>query len=335
MRLIDLKVLLCCSVFLGGACSKEDLSENYTPGFTSENIQTHPHKERLFLSSSVKEIREYKTDGMELSDTVFAGIMTFDRVGNLTGYDPSGITFEPPLRWVPVLSETYAYRYDAKGRLSEITVTAGTDVKNYRLTYGNHNTFVPLPFELKPVGEVLLEGLVSVSSDEAGFSYAFDGQQATGKVQEFGVTDEKIIYFESGYPARKISTRRYLEEVISSEEWIYTYDIKRGAPVASVETRTEGETVVKSRSTFVQGGLPEFIYTGAEEEMQKSFAYNSNNWLVKVEMNVNGVSNGKLTCWYDVDERNNWTRREQTVKGFVGWEYQEGKEITIREISYW
>ncbi|MEG1586273.1 MAG: hypothetical protein RR346_05305 [Bacteroidales bacterium] len=333
MRILNL--ILYCSAIVLSACSNENISDIICPVVTPENIQKQTHRERLFLSSSVKEIREYKIDAENPSEKMLSCIMTFDRSGNLTGYDPSGIGADPSLRWLPVFREVYTYRYDGKGRLSEVTAQAGMDIKNYRLEYGDHDTFVPLPFELKPVGNILLEGLVSVSCDEGNFSYVFDGREAIKVTSEFDVVEEDFYYFESKYPSRKISKKRYDGEEVRLAETIYSYNPKSGVATAADETVTEDGRVMKIRSVFMPAGLPASVYTDNGESQQKRYTYNPYNWLLKMEAEVDGISNGTLKCLYDTDAQNNWIRREQTVKGFVDWEYPEGVEITIREIAYW
>lgn len=327
MRLI-IGLIVACSL---AGCQKQ---EGEICVETKNLFYDQSHRSFLQLKGDVKGFREYKQDEAGV-EKVLVGKLSFNPAGNLTEYDPSGSAADASAYWLPVFLERYSYDYDLQGRLSAVRISQseGQSV-SYKLIYGTHSDYVRLPFEIKPMGEWFVQGLLAIESDQPGFSFTYEAGHTVSLIPESGFLKEETASYQNGFVAT--GTVRYLDgsEVCRISETTYQFDDATGKPLFKKQTVTEADYTEFSEWIYDANGFcGKRSDSNTGEKCVTEYAYNSSNWLL--DITVKGeVRNGTLNRSYEVDEVGNWTTCIQETTGFVSWEYPQGKEIIIREFIY-
>lgn len=318
------------AVLLTVGCEK---SENRTEDeLATKLFYEQSHRMHLGLKDAVKEVREYKIELASnpiQNDSVLIAVYTFNEKGNLIAYAPSGEQKEAQTYWIPMDLESYEYDYDAQNRLVQVRkITNYTEPVVYTLTYGNHSTYLPLPFELKPIGQWLVKGLVSIESSE--LHYSFDGEKLIFEKEERGMIESEEVTFENNYPVFTSNIIRYEGEELRKIETKWQFSQQDGSPAYKEQYITEEEQTAKTIIRYTPEGLLREVVNCVEPASGLTYTHNSHRWLLNIKSDLGG----EQTRLYEIDSHQNWIRCEQQTTGFVDWQYPEGKETIIREICY-
>ncbi|MGL4292806.1 MAG: hypothetical protein ACRCSQ_04445 [Bacteroidales bacterium] len=329
MRVKILTGLLLMLCFTG--CQKDDdikQPENKT------SFYDQSHRSYLQLSNQVKSYREFKKTDEDDIERQFVSSVSFNQQGNILTYDPTEDS-DVSAFWLPVFQERYVYTYDAGGSLSEVRVFETPEqFVSYKLIYGNHSDYVLLPFEIKPVGEWLVKGLVAIESNNPDFSFTYEANQAFFVTRELGSLKRINYTYASGYPVK--ATIEYSEgtEIYRKENITYRFDETTGVIISKHQMLDEADFLESSNFEYNLAGLC-VKRTDLLDDTTTAYLYKYTPQNYLYEIQVNGSSkNGTHVRSYQLDNSGNWTTCFMETTGFVSWEFPEGKEMLIREYTY-
>ncbi|MEG0993662.1 MAG: hypothetical protein RR303_04990 [Bacteroidales bacterium] len=321
---------VCCM----NSCQKEeagveDMSEKVA-------FYEQSHRTVMQIKGLVKEIREYNADPQFEEEKMLSAVIAFNEAGNIASYDPTGMEEEISTFWIPVNVERYEYDYDEYNRLRKIKVMPlGEEPAIYTLIYGEHSTYIPLPIEIKPIGEWLVKGLVSVESERADFSYQFDGTKVSFVQQDFGKKEQGTIQFENGYPVMRKSQTIESGVAVASKETKYSFDSLTGILLRKECDLTEDNKNTVSVYEYDSKGLCiRQTDTSLNEMAHYEYQYNSYSWLIATSVKRDGTESNQSRLYDQPDDHGNWTRCEINTKGFIDWGSIEGKVIVTRTLHY-
>lgn len=134
----------------------------------------YTHAQLMRLQGEVRTVREYITDQEMEIDLLTA---SFDASGNCTSYNPTGIDAGAVTYGWGQEAAWFDYRYDASGRMIEATrYVVGAEPSVYTIEYGAHESYIPMPFPLGDIEQLMLRGVTRVESE--GYLLTSDGQSA-------------------------------------------------------------------------------------------------------------------------------------------------------------
>lgn len=311
-------------------CQEEEKKINLPDVFYAQS-----HQSFLQLKGNVKAYREYKKMDESDSQKQLVAAVSFNRDGNLAAYNPQeDENFST--YWLPVAQERFVYEYDYAGRLSEIVIyDTPESATSYKLKYGSHSDYILIPFELKPVGEWLVKGLVAIESNNPDFSFYYENGTALLTNSDAGFLKRVDYMYENGYPTKQTVCYYSGETVYSTETIAYQFDGLTGR-LKYKKSVTEDVDFPESASwIYNESGLcisQTNDISGSTTVNTNS--YNSQNWLTGISVKGD-VKNGEHKRSYAaLDNNGNWTECYLSTTGFVSWEFPEGEEILIREYSY-
>ena len=319
-------------LFAMTACSQSELP---AVSLLENNFYDQTHLYRLNLRGTVKEVREYLMDTSADSESVLSATYKFDSEGNIITYDPTGEGDKVQPYWLPVNAEVYQYEYDAHSRLSEVHIFSnGQATRVYKLQYGNHSNYMPLPFEFKPFEDWLIKGITTITCEESKFYYEFDGEKLVLEKDNNGWTEYDTVYFKHNYPVLRTSVIRDGDYEIQRTETQWLFQLPNGVPVRKTVTVSEDGHKYSFQTIYAINGLPLEKIVQDNSISQKNYTYNTMGWLWKMTVLSDNSETGSMDCIYDMDQNNNWIWCQQKVEGFIGWEYSEGTLIKTRTITY-
>ncbi|MEG2946074.1 MAG: hypothetical protein RR837_04905 [Bacteroidales bacterium] len=314
------------------ACNDDRYSEE---SLTTNYFYDRSHACHMKVSGNVKTIQEYKEDPDDPTFSFLSAVITFNQYGNLVSYDPTGdLATDTQLYWLPFETKVYKYDYDTQNRLSKVNVILNhTDTVWYKLNYGSHDCYLPLPFDLEPIGEWLVKGLVSIESNHPDFYYHFDGQKLISRKNNEGMAEAEQIIFQHNYPYRSELTVSDSNQELRKTETSWQYTLPAGIPSEKKEiVTTEGTTYVAV--TNYDGNGLKISYSDGALSSQLTCQYNQWGWLIGKLVMTNQIETGRQKSLFDVDAQNNWIRHKRTTTGFIGWDQPSGTEIITRTIIY-
>lgn len=305
-----------------------------------------------------KRIQEEEGERIEVPYVYF-----FNEQGNLTKYDPSGIS-EQESRWVPVDARVYTYQYDEAGKLAEAgiqTIGAPEDDLTYTLEYGSHDLYVPLPFSVGTLDFVLQKGVTEVK--ENGVSIlTCNGTNTVSYSSEEGMGFFKLkvegTYRYDGhkYPVSLEETKSMSGVTVSKKTVKYTFD-ENGFLLAS-ETLTdmsgeyempEGSCYRKEVLTYQPGGymmtqkaVVDYVNTidGMEGENHYTLQYWYNDKLLltgitkTVSDSTAGEDAEESYSYASYDAKENWTEARYRWNTDVDESHLTGEFTVQREFTY-
>lgn len=287
----------------------------------------------------------------------------FNAQGNLTKYDPSGISVQES-RWVPVDARVYTYQYDETGKLAEAqiqTIGVEEDTQTYTVEYGSHELYVPLPFSVGTLNFVLRKGVTAIKENGASL-LTCDGTNTVSYSNEEGMGFFKLkvegTYHYDGhkYPVSLEETKSMEEVIVSKKTVNYTFD-ENGFLLAS-ETLTdmsgeyeapEGSCYKKETITYNEGRYMEpkkvvvdYVNTieGMESENHYSlqYWYNDKFLLTGITKTVSDSTLGENAeesySYTSFDEEGNWTEARYRWNTDVDETHLTGNFIVQREFTY-
>lgn len=244
MKFLFLIVFLSLSV--GLVSCKSDEIEDETPQEEEQPVQqeeddsanesvnvlwNHSHAYFMGLNGNLTRMVEKRIQEEEGERVEIPYVYDFNAQGNLTKYDPSGISISES-RWVPVDARIYVYQYDEAGKMTEAqiqTIGAEEDNLTYTIEYGNHELYVPLPFAVGTLDMVLLKGVTAVKLNGSPL-LTCDGTNTVSYSSEEGMGFMKLevegTYHYEGhkYPVSLEETKSMGENVVSRKTVTYTFD---------------------------------------------------------------------------------------------------------------
>lgn len=340
-RLIQ-SLLIVSLISVTSACGDTDpkIPENDTPEFSFWEAQSH--REMMGWNGAVKSVEEsvcaVGDEAGQEKNISFE--LEFNEKGSLVYYNSTGIARPQQTRngWQPL--EYYSYKYDESGKLVEVVAD---DFSNspvtYKLTYGNHERYVPLIFPLGPYDYFLLQGVTEISCSEKGLSYVFDGQKASYEVETWMGVETTTFYYQENqpYPGRKIIelTGRTGESIRCEETSISYYE---DGSLLSVDKKVkEGE--VEIERTFVRYMestlLPVTKLADAGGQMDWTYAYDKNKWCTQMVYKENfgeEMTVSQTYTYQKTDDAGNWTEalRKQEAP-----DVDETTDRVLRMIRYY
>lgn len=318
--------------FLTAGCDKQ---EEPIAISVPDNFYEQSHSSYMGVKGRVREIKEYISEPGDESFAMLSAFYAFNNSGNLTAFDPTGMQDDLQTYWLPVNATSYSYEYDGNNRLSVVReISQNETIRTYRFVYGDHSCYLPLPFDLKPMGEWLVKGVSEIVCDEMPFTYRFDGAELIAETTSDGLTEHCKVSIKDGYPESRSASVYADEEIIRKSETWWDFDKVTGKPLQRKETITEDNRMYTIITNYDPQGMPAQKSVYDETLTRTEYTYNSAGWLWTQTVDTDEKETGSMRRMYDVDGMNNWIRCEQLVTGFIGWEYQSGTAILLRKILY-
>lgn len=266
----------------------------------------------------------------------------FDANGHLFYYNPTGIEPEPSTRGVWQTMACYSYEYDESGRLIRAMVDDfSSEPIVYTLTYENHDIYVPLIFPLGTYEYFLVKGLKSIVSDNGSITYTYKDHKSSYVTESWSGTSTTTFEYnaESVYPVRKTITLSRDDVVLSTEVTSYIYN-KDGSLTSTDKIVKEGEKEVERTVTrYAESTLvPLSILTDAGGQMDWTYIYNEDNWLMEVSYKEDlndGIDSKETTDYIQIDTVGNWSVAMQQQSNMVDWSHIDGSVKIIRNIEYY
>lgn len=303
---------------------------------TTDYFYDRSHACHMKISGNVKTIHEYKEDPDDPMFSLLSAVIAFNQYGNLISYDPTGaLAGDSQLYWLPIETKVYEYAYDTQNRLSEVNIVSNnTDTVWYKLNYGSHDCYLPLPFDLEPIGEWLVKGLVSIESNHPDFYYHFDGQMLISCRNDETTIETEQLFFQHNYPCKSELTVSNSHQELRKTETSRQYILPAGVPSEKKEVVTADGTTHVFLTNYDGDGL-KIKYSDGALSSQLTYQYNKWGWLIGMSAMTNQIESGRQKSLFDVDAHNNWIWHKHTTTGFIGWDQPSGTEITTRTIIYY
>lgn len=266
----------------------------------------------------------------------------FDANGHLLYYNPTGIEPEPSTRGVWQTMACYSYEYDESGRLIRAMVDdfSGEPIV-YTLTYEDHDIYVPLIFPLGTYEYFLVKGLKSIVSDNGSITYTYEDHKSSYVTESWSGTSTTTFEYnaESVYPVRKTITLSRGDVVLGTEVTSYIYN-KDGSLTSTDKIVKEGENEVERTVTrYAESTLvPLSILTDAGGQMDWTYTYNEDNWLMEVSYKEDlndGIDSKETADYIQIDAVGNWIVAMQQQSNVVDWSHIDGSVRIIRNIEYY
>ena len=337
---------LLSSFLLLSSCQKED---NYT--HMELDYWQNRHTTFLGLFDQVKKVTETESD--QTGETGNTSILEFNKQGNILSYCPTVIESSPSTRWIPFDMATYSYQYNSTGALISLEkAEPGCETIVYTLTYGSHQTYIPLPFPLANIPFFLVKGLESVTSNQ-GLDYRFANGQISYAEHSFFGTKEISYAFASNYPSTRTEVIKRGETLLETETTTYQF-----APAGAlqrihkesfsaeedliVETEvlyseqlllsptTERRTSVRDQEVITEQLTYSYFQNGRLNSIKKSLLENQNGHIVEVP-----IENAKESHIYaETDAKGNWLERESKKSSLINIGDVDGEIDYKRSIVY-
>lgn len=320
-----MKIYIWMMLFAGAfvACSDDGAETPAPPSGERKPVwEEYSHARLMRLQGAVRSAREYFTDQ---EAEVVQLTVSFDASGRCTSYNPTGIEPDAVTYGWGQEAVWFDYRYDASGRMSEVTRYAvGADPQVYTITYGTHESYIPAPFPLGNIEPLMLRGVVRIESD--GYLLTSNGQSAESQETTGGWFSHDIstsIVIADGLPVSARSVWVQREEEIKRVEITYTYS-DNWLSECRVTTRVpEEEDQVETTGYSSQWPCsPVFreITQGqsATQLLRVEYSYTENG-LPKDAVYTVGIpldANEEFKQWYNsYDAQRNWTSSTKEVDG--------------------
>lgn len=266
----------------------------------------------------------------------------FDADGHLTYYNPTGIEPVAYTRDVWQTMAYYSYAYNEAGKMVKAVVNdfSGEPVI-YTLTYGKHESYVPLIFPLGAYEFFLVKGLESISSEDGSISYFFDGKTASYILESWSGTSTTTFEYnmESLYPVRKTVTQGRGGVIANTEMTSYVYN-DNGSLASMDKIVKEGEVEVeRTIIRFITSSLlPASRLTDAGGQLDWTYKYNENNWWTEVSYKEDlgeEIEAKETSIYTQKDAAGNWTEAIQQQNSQVDWSHFDSSVRVNRIISYY
>lgn len=319
-----------CLTLLAGlalaGCSDHDGEGPKTP---DKSVWELPHTAYMLLAGDVASAEEYFSDDSDPDDPYTLTLLQaeFDASGRLTfynpivGYDPrEEAQAAPATRSWGVASEACEYSYDAQGRMTGVVRYAGGETSTYRITYGGHGCYVPVPFPVMDKPLWLLRGVASVTGSD-GYTLAFaDGTMNADYPETREGKQRLTVRFSGDYPAQSVLTNSVGGAVASTETTDYTWG-SEGRLLRTVETVVsdggdETRTIVEYDPKLLYSPVRKSVFTDETLSSELVYEYHADGLPGGVRYTVGGGFDPTYTKEYsDPDTHGNWRRCVTTTDG--------------------
>lgn len=296
-----------------------------------------PHSRFLGLRGAVTSCIQIGLD--EEMGEVERLTMEFDTCGRLLWYDPFGLAEEEPATYDMVWIDptTYRYEYNEKGQLITATLDVmGVGTTVWHLKYGNHGSYVPLPFVLGNQPFFLVHNLTEVKSENMTFTC--DGKKASFSIDSWQGTKAVVYDFKDHYPAKCTEITFRGEDTSQVNITTYTFGDKKSLDAYSTLTVYPGsEESARSDVTYARGFLllpaTEVLYINGEISSRLKYEYDVSGNLVSKSYE-RGIETGEpesgteeTNTYSGWDGDGNWTLRDRVIPGMGVMKYR-------RELKY-
>lgn len=233
------RLAICLAVLAAAACSDGDGPGTKNPERKAP-WESYTHARLLKLKGAVKTLTQQTATDGEVFTTLKA---SFDAAGNCLAYNPTGIDPEAVTYGWGVKSVWYEYAYDASGRMTEAAkYEVGSDPEVFRITYGDHTSYVPAPFPLGNIEPFMLKGVTGIES--TNYRLTSDGSTAAGEFTGSGwdaASSHTVYKLENGFPASALTATNRNGAEVSRTSTVYTYDRNWLARLEETTTYTDSD----------------------------------------------------------------------------------------------
>lgn len=214
--------LLAALLLAAAGCSDSDGGQA-----PARSVWDLSHRDYLLLRNNVSHVEESVTEEDEEPFTLCE--MQFDAAGRLTLYNTTGMepdagTFAVRSAWIS--PEAVRYEYDPAGRMirAEVYALGEAEPTVYRIGYGTHGLYVPVPFRFADKPLWLLRGVSTITGSD-GYSLRCDGETASAETAETWEGKRLMtITFKDDYPGRSVTTVTQGGETLFTTTVDYRWD---------------------------------------------------------------------------------------------------------------
>lgn len=321
-------LILLAGLLLAG-CSDGDGCKNNGPESSVWELSSADY---LLLKGKVSQVVETSTDTSNPDDPYTMTLLDarFDASGRIVSYNPTGVDFSESAQSLSTragweISSACEFAYDGLGRMnSVVSHTLGElTAITYQITYGDHQSYVPVPFVVMDKPLWLLRGVTAITGSD-GYTLQCDGVTATADYPEGWSGKRQVsVFFEGEYPARSVSVTTLRGETTQTATTTYTWGangrLMRTSVVTQIPEEEPSTEVVEYDARLLCSPVRKSFSSGGEVQAEIAYDYHGNGLPSAARYPVGSESEWfgqPFTMEYsDEDAQGNWLKCKKIIPG--------------------